>query len=124
MTVSHYEMGTFKSIESPIIFPESCTESEWASHIAKAGYRQTDAFGLEGSADIEIYHRSNLQADSDYPYFVMVDLCGEGRSVFMTNIWNVTHFINNHAAFAAYNLLTFIHSSVNEMHRQMEKTSD
>lgn len=110
--------GTFTDIECPILFPED-KPIELKSHLKKAGFSLNTV--LEDQ--LEIYKANNAM-DCDYEYMVLIDVCFEGHIVFFKEVWDLTHFINNHTQLIKNTQLDYILNKLNDIETMIFENID
>lgn len=97
-TATMYENGQFKEIADPLSQIVGNTHEEWHRELARLGYCQTDG---DKRGRLEIYTTYNprdREGGLDYPYFVILNVCGVGKVVFFEKWYYMTDFINKHCA--------------------------
>lgn len=116
MTVDLYKDGKFFDIDYPFVEAEDiCTDQELEQFFLKCGYMCRHSYGFEEMPIMKVYAYHNITADCQFPYFVFIDLCGEGREIFFENYRDLMHFITNYGGFAMLSCLTIIQSQLEEI---------
>jgi hypothetical protein len=116
-----YKNGQFIDIDSPIEFPDpECPDDQWNKFIYNQGYDSLESFGNIDMPALRIYSAS-LTRDMDYGYLLIIDICGEGRILFIEKWYEVLEFITKYGGYLYIVQLEVIHTTIKDMLDEVEE---